>query len=77
MQKKVEKYKQLLTDEYSTNQFHSCEQCSNTVNLDGALIIIENVYKRAVRETGMTKIEVKPSTRSHAKAVPWWDSELE
>ena len=76
MQKTLEIYKQLLTDEYSTNRFHSFEQCCNTVNLDGALNIIENVYKRAVRDTGITKTEGKCSTRRHAKAVPWWDNEL-
>jgi len=74
---KVGKYKQLLTDEYSTNQLHSFEQCYNAVNLDGALNIIENVYKCAARETDMTKAEGKCSTRRHDKTVPWWDIELQ
>jgi len=41
------------------NQLYSFEQCCSTVNLDGSLNIIENVYKRAARETGMTKTEAK------------------
>ena len=56
---KLEISKYLLTDEYSTKLFHYFEQCCNTVNLDGALNIIENVYKRAARETGMIKTEAK------------------
>jgi len=62
---KVEKYKQLLTDEHITNQVHSFEQCCNTINLDGALNTIENVYKRAARDTGITKTKAKRSTWRH------------
>ena len=57
IQKHWKTYKQLLTDEHSTNQFHSFEQCCNTISLDGLLSIIENVYKRAAKETGLTKTE--------------------
>jgi len=74
---KVEKYKQVLTDEYNTNQFHYFEQCYNTVKLDGVLSIIENAYKCAARETALTKTEAKRSTWKHDKTVAWWDKELQ